>query len=149
MEAIKKGNVAEFEIAAELTRVDAVKRVATIANQYDPNHYDLLVTFVEGLGDFRVQAKWFNEARHRLQMNHVKDWLGQPSVTIPMWWRDESRQTFWADPLRRLIRRGGLAGNSVDFSREDLRILDSQDRPLTDEFVQAIRALFTLWPVRV
>lgn len=145
----QKGNVAESAVALELERLaPAIKSVIRVANQSDPNHWDLEAILADRCTSFFVQVKHLSRANLVLDMSHLRDWLTARTVTVPIWWDDVNRKAYWVDLLRYMIRTGGtLTRSSAAFNQQlDLNELNADDRASKESFLAWVTNRCSVWP---
>lgn len=143
----EKGNAAEYAICAELVHLGAY--VTRINQQDDGLHGDIQVTLRRPVARFQVQCKFLSEPNRSLRVQHLRDWVSAlDHPTVPLWWDDEKRIAYWADPVKFLLRTGGMSAraNAKFNERRDLRLLDARDQGSRDRFVKRIRDLCLIWP---
>jgi hypothetical protein len=99
---------------------------------------------------FFAQARLYSSQNPNLRADYFREWLKIDTPTIPMWGNDKKREVYWANPLKCLLRTGGLVRTrgigpreNVTFDKdEDLRILNRDSR---GEFVRRLRELSAVW----
>jgi hypothetical protein len=121
-------------------------RVSTISGSSNPLHWDMYATLRSA--DFQVQANVRRKDTLSLRVQHPTAWLCAPRPTVPIWWDNEGRKTYWADPLKVLLRtRGKLNQGNIKFNEDsDLQVLNARDNASKDRFLNWIRGLCLVSP---
>lgn len=139
-------NRSEYQVLATLC---CVGKAQQIAEQNDPNHWDIHATLTAPpFIHFAVQVKAFTPDNLRLSVIHLGDWLQATIPTILAWWDDVGKVLYWADPLSVLLRTGGtvLRARAPIDEAADLFVLDPSKSESSARFIGRVRALSKIWP---